>query len=108
MSSLTVRDIIEFITGEALDQDIVLIQKCINLRNRTQHEMRTLENAHTIYQGDRVLLHSLKPNYLNGMVAYVTSVNGDDSTFSVEVSAPDWPSSRSRNRRVPFSCVRKA
>ena len=99
---LKAEDIVFFILNGD-EREIRLIRQALRLRANTLHEVRKMENLHELYVGDLVILQDLKPQYLNGMLARITCIDGEKFT----VRLLNEPQRGELIRVVPVSCLKK-
>jgi len=103
MSWVAAEDIIKFILTTDNPKDLELVQSVLNLRRKTDRDAKEIENLHSLYVGDRVILSNIRPVFLSGMKGTIQNVKDDNFVIYLD----DWPKSGSRERTVPASCLTK-
>lgn len=90
---------------ESDDATFALIQKAVETRRKTGRDNKALTNLTNIYVGDRVKLVSISPQYLQGEVGVITSIDVS-SKFPFTVTL-DNITKRGKVLNVAAVCVEK-
>ena len=109
-TTITIKDVLDFIHTQSTYADTNQIAGALNARRKAIKAVAALEAKAEFGLGDRVYLTGLSPQYVNGTMVEIVGVHV--SKFSVKLADPDSVPARVRNRlygtfKVPMTCVER-